>query len=42
MRFLGLALVAGAVFATAPADAATWKGYISHQLGFAFAAPPGY
>src|SRR5947208_2221080 len=23
---------------TAPADAA-WRGYISHQLGFAFAAP---
>lgn len=41
MRLTGLALLAGAALALtmAPANAATWKGYISHNLGFAFAAP---
>jgi hypothetical protein len=41
MRFMGLALVAGAALGlmTPAANAATWKGYISHTLGFAFAAP---
>ena len=40
MRFTGLALLAGTALAvmTAPAQAA-WRGYISHPLGFAFAAP---
>ena len=40
MRFAGLVFCAGAVLAvmTAPAQAA-WHGYISHPLGFAFAAP---
>jgi hypothetical protein len=40
MRFTGLALVASALLGamTAPAQAA-WQGYISHPLGFAFAAP---
>jgi hypothetical protein len=40
MRFPGLVFCAGAVLAglTAPAQAA-WHGYISHPLGFAFAAP---
>jgi hypothetical protein len=41
MRFTGLLVLACAALGamTAPADAATWKGYISHTLGFAFAAP---
>jgi len=40
MRFKALVFLAGAAFAamTAPAHA-TWHGYISHPLGFAFAAP---
>ena len=40
MRFAALVLGAGAAlaFLTAPAQAA-WHGYISHPLGFAFAAP---
>jgi hypothetical protein len=40
MRLKGLILLAGAALAvmTAPAHAA-WHGYISHPLGFAFAAP---
>ena len=34
------ALAGAALMATmAPASAAAWKGYISHPLGFAFAAP---
>ncbi len=41
MRFTGLALLAAASLASlvAPAQAAPWRGYISHALGFAFAAP---
>ena len=40
MRFTGLVLLAGVALAgmSAPAQAA-WHGYISHPLGFAFAAP---
>ena len=40
MRFTAMALLAGTALAvmTAPAQAA-WHGYISHPLGFAFAAP---
>ena len=40
MRLMALATLAGAALAalTAPAQAA-WKSYISHPLGFAFAAP---
>ena len=40
MRFTGFVLLAGAALAgmTAPAQAA-WHGYISHPLGFNFAAP---
>jgi len=40
MRLTALATLAGAALAvmTAPATAA-WRGYISHPLGFAFAAP---
>ena len=40
MRFTGLVLLAGAALAAmaVPAQAA-WHGYISHPLGFAFAAP---
>src|SRR5258705_2535764 len=40
MRFTDLVLLAGAALAgmTAPAQA-VWPGYISHPLGFAFAAP---
>ncbi len=40
MRLTALATLAGAALATmiAPANAA-WRGYISHPLGFAFAAP---
>ena len=41
MRFTALAIFAGAAFTwvAAPAEAAAWRGYISHPLGFAFAAP---
>ena len=41
MRAWTLTALAGAAFMAtmAPAAAATWKGYISHPLGFAFAAP---
>src|SRR5947199_165780 len=40
MRLAALAMMAGAALATltVPASAA-WRGYISHPLGFAFAAP---
>jgi hypothetical protein len=40
MRLTALAILVGAALAamTAPAMAA-WRGYISHPLGFAFAAP---
>src|SRR2546426_5895315 len=40
MRLTALAILVGAALAamTAPAPAA-WRGYISHPLGFAFAAP---
>jgi hypothetical protein len=39
MRLTALAILVGALAAmTAPATAA-WRGYISHPLGFAFAAP---
>jgi hypothetical protein len=40
MRLIALATLVGAALAamTAPATAA-WRGYISHPLGFAFAAP---
>src|SRR5258708_38863697 len=39
MRFTVLATLVGALAAmTAPATAA-WRGYISHPLGFPFAAP---
>jgi len=40
MRWTALAALVGAALAaaTAPATAA-WRGYISHPLGFAFAAP---
>jgi hypothetical protein len=41
MRSMASALLASAALAViiAPAEAAPWKGYISHPLGFAFAAP---
>jgi hypothetical protein len=41
MRLISSALLAGVVLGLAmtPGNAATWKGYISHTLGFAFAAP---
>src|SRR5262245_13712472 len=41
MRLTALAAVAAVTLATmtAPATAAPWRGYISHPLGFAFAAP---
>ena len=41
MRAWTLTALAGAAFMAtmAPASAAAWKGYISHPLGFAFAAP---
>src|SRR5215469_16903192 len=41
MRSMALAIVLGAAFAAASAQpsAAAWHGYISHPLGFAFAAP---
>ena len=41
MRLTALAIFVGATLAVtaAPASAATWRGYISHPMGFAFAAP---
>jgi hypothetical protein len=41
MRAWTLTALAGTAFMAtmAPAAAVTWKGYISHPLGFAFAAP---
>lgn len=41
MRFMALAVLGFAALGatTLPASAAVWKGYISHPLGFAFAAP---
>jgi hypothetical protein len=40
MRLTALAILAGAALAAATAPAmAAWRGYISHPLGFAFAAP---
>jgi hypothetical protein len=40
MRLTALAILAGAALASASAPAtAAWRGYISHPLGFAFAAP---
>jgi hypothetical protein len=38
MRLTALAILLGAALTTSPA-AAAWHGYISHPLGFAFAAP---
>jgi hypothetical protein len=40
MRLMALAILAGAALAATNAPAmAAWRGYISHTLGFAFAAP---
>src|SRR5438045_186093 len=40
MRLTAMATLVGAVLATMTAPAtAVWRGYISHPLGFAFAAP---
>jgi hypothetical protein len=40
MRLTALAILAGAALAaTGVPAAAAWRGYISHPLGFAFAAP---
>ena len=40
MRFAALATLAAAlVVTTVSAQAVVWRGYISHPLGFAFAAP---
>ena len=40
MRFMTIASLAGAALMMAlPANAAPWQGYISHSMGFAFAAP---
>jgi hypothetical protein len=39
MRFAALASLAGALVVTAVSAQAVWRGYISHPLGFAFAAP---
>jgi hypothetical protein len=40
MRLMAVATLVGAVLATMTAPAtAVWRGYISHPLGFAFAAP---
>src|ERR1700731_3141401 len=40
MRLTVLAILAGAALAATAAPAtAAWRGYISHPLGFAFAAP---
>jgi hypothetical protein len=38
MRLTGLAILLGVALTTSP-TAAAWHGYISHPLGFAFAAP---
>src|SRR5689334_10682652 len=40
MRFTGVAILAGAALAAMTVSAqAAWHAYISHPLGFAFAAP---
>src|SRR5215468_6209045 len=39
MRLMALAALAGALAATTVPATAAWRGYISHPLGFAFAAP---
>jgi hypothetical protein len=39
MRFAALASLAGALVVTTVSAQAAWRGYISHPLGFAFAAP---
>ena len=40
MRLMAVATLVGAALATMTAPAtAVWRGYISHPLGFAFAAP---
>jgi len=41
MRFMALSALVFTALGTIslPAEAATWRGYISHPLGFAFAAP---
>lgn len=40
MRFTGFVFLAGAALASIPSPAAAaWHGYISHPLGFNFAAP---
>jgi hypothetical protein len=39
MRLTALATLAGALAATTAPAAAAWRSYISHPLGFAFAAP---
>ena len=39
MRLTALAALVGALTATAVPATAAWRGYISHPLGFAFAAP---
>ena len=39
MRFAALASLAGALVVMTVSAQATWRGYISHPLGFAFAAP---
>jgi hypothetical protein len=39
MRLTALAILAGALAATSAPATAAWRGYISHPLGFAFAAP---
>jgi hypothetical protein len=38
MRLIALPILLGAALMTTPATAA-WRGYISHPLGFSFAAP---
>ena len=39
LKAVAISLAAACAVATAPAQAAEWKGYISHPMGFAFAAP---
>jgi hypothetical protein len=39
MRVAAVAILAGALAATTVSAQAVWRGYISHPLGFAFAAP---
>src|SRR5215468_5324872 len=39
MRLTALAALVGALTTTAVPATAAWRGYISHPLGFAFAAP---